>query len=304
MTGGLVIPVVHQEITTLSTTCWAIDLALQLKRIDALPSDALAVDPPEQSMDIVLLRNLDLLTTELLGGSGRFVFHSTDYWGPFDVGCVLGDGRIVAFENKSTSLDKRGFDKFCCDVVFIRDDPRKYLEHRFDHVRDGLDYYIETARRMFAAFFLGVRADTKRSATDLVSPGAERLKMNREQFLGNFGKGNGYLDEIRHHACFQDYLQRFTDRNDVGMIVPVLFVPETQIHRVQGWVSNLPASRSAAASPPNGCSPVPTTCWRCGGGNGIVARVAGYRFFARNSVPPEERFPEWLCTSSASEFTV
>jgi hypothetical protein len=95
----------------MSMTYWSIDSTLQLQPEADLPPNVSPLDGPEQLIDTVMLRNFDLLCQDILRRPGRFLFHSTEYWGPFDVGGILSDGDLVVFENKGKSFTRAGLTK-------------------------------------------------------------------------------------------------------------------------------------------------------------------------------------------------
>ena len=253
---------------------WSIDSSLQLHPVNEIPSAASPLHPPEQLIDTVLLRNLDCLCTSLIGQQAKFLFHSTEYWGPFDVGCVLADGRVAAFENKSKSVTKDGLVKFCRDIRIVNEDPDKYICHRFEHVIANLDDYIATAKRMFAGFFLGLRCDTEKSSRDMAADACEFLSVDREQFHADFCSGNSWLECIRSCSGLTDYLEGFAEVS-FDDIVPLFLVPDSCVQRVRSWIPE-DAGEDAA-----------------------TAVLATYQFYAN-----DKSYPQWLLAQVVDEICV
>jgi hypothetical protein len=232
----------------MSKPYWSIDSALQIHPVDSVPTTASPLDRPEQLIDTVLLRNLASLSTIFLGRRAMFLFHSTEYWGPFDLGCILSDGSIGAFENKGRSVAKVGFDKFCRDIRTVKGDPDKYVRQRFDHMMTYIDEYVATAERMFAGFFLGVRCDTQSQSRDLTAEASQLLSVSREQFHSEFRKGNEWLEHIRTCSSLEEYIGGFVSTPASSNIAPVLLVPHTcEEQRVRSWLPD-PVNGNAAVA--------------------------------------------------------
>lgn len=233
--------------------------------VDALPRTAELVNRPEQLIDTIVLRNLELFSREWFGLDSRFLFHSTDYWGPFDIGCILSDGAAVAFENKSNSVARSALDKFWRDIATVSADVEGYYKRRFEHVVQYHSEYIRVAERMFAGFFLGKRCDTVPSSRDLSADAGALLGLSREQFIAQFKRGVGWLDAVGARNTLPAYLNEFATAAGFSRLVPILFVPENCLSRLAKWLASCPTT---AAAP----------WW-----------LASYQFFT-NGAP----YPQWL----------
>lgn len=259
------------------TAYWFIDSALRLQSVESLPADVSPLHRPEQLLDTILLRNLQSLSQTFLGNSANFLFHSTEYWGPFDIGCLLADGGLGAFETKSKSVDRHGFDKFCRDILTVSQVPNEYVRHRFQHVLTHLDEYIITAERMFAAFFLGVRCDTQPMRRDLIGDASGLLGVDRETLLAEFRRGNGWLEDLRGVTSLEQYAKQLVPGLALHHLAPVLMVPDGCVRRVEQWLLGVEPGKTASAI------------------------LGSYQFFtAADSLP----YPRWLSTTVLREFAV
>lgn len=255
---------------------WRIDEHLGLVAADEQgANDCPLLVAPEQTMDVILLRNMDIIPTALFGSPGRFLFHSALYWGEFDICCALADRRLVAFENKGRRLTKRDFDKFCRDVRRINADRGAYIQMRYQHVLDGFQGYMTAAERMFAAVFLGIRSDVVRDNRDLITEACDALSISREQFHERFNFRNNWLAALGSRPTLDDYLSEFAKGIDWQAFCPILLVPDGDISRIREW------------------------CLALGNPMGMTAHLAIYRF--RTCNPP---FPESLSVRYAGTFTI
>jgi hypothetical protein len=242
---------------------WAIDASLRLSKVPVIRG-AQPVVAPEQLIDTVLLRNLDVIPNAIFGLPGRFLFHSEQYWGPFDVCCALDDGAVIAFENKSKRPIRRDIEKFARDCQTMTTQRRDYIKHRFDHVISHLQEYRDEAVRMFAAFFLRIRCDTTNAKRDLVGEAASLLGLSRHEFFVLFDAGNTWLSDLRVDLSFEEHLGP-TEKTLFSNFIPVLLAPDTDLISVQDRCSANPAPA------------------------GIPARLVAYRFYCDQSP-----FPQWL----------
>jgi len=217
---------------------WRIDDALGL--VDAL--DTANLEPagiPEQTVDTVLLRNLETIPKALFGASGRFIFHSALYWGEFDVCASLSDRRLVAFENKGGRLTKRDVQKFRRDVQRILVGGYDHVQMRFKHVLNDLPGYTKCAERMFAAAFLGVRCDVVKDSRDLPDEVCSMLAVTKETFHERFHRRNDWLAKLDSQPDFDGYLTEFTGAARWAEFVPILLVPAADIRIVEKWIQGM-----------------------------------------------------------------
>ena len=224
---------------------WSIDKSLSLNPISALPSNAEVLECPEQLIDTVILRNLSLITTEFLGCGSKFIFHSTEYWGPFDIGCVLDDGTFACFENKAKSFDRKGFQKFLDDINTVNSKSAEYLAHRFQHVTENHHEYVATAIRMFSSFFLRIRCDTAPQSRDLASEATKLLGTSRLDFDTNFQTNNRWLTTLQHKPALAEYINFDLSHFDTTPLLPVLVITSTCKNRVKAWIAdteNIPSN--------------------------------------------------------------
>lgn len=225
---------------------WALDEALGF--LSERPTDTFEAAPvPEQTVDTVLLRNLDAIPIALFGSPGRFVFHSAVYWGEFDVCCMLADRRLVAFENKGRPLTKRDFTKFCRDVRRIQAGGFDHVHMRFQHVTNQFSAYLTCAERMFAATFLGVRCDTQKDARSLSDEACAKLHISRADFLSRFRSRNGWLEKVQSQVDFRAYLSEFAGAPDWREFIPILLVPAADVEKVHRWRQELDCGSSIVA---------------------------------------------------------
>ncbi len=258
----------------MSTTFWTIDLALQLHPAPEIPPSAVSVDRPEQLIDTIILRNLNTITNSWFGLSSKVLFHSTDFWGPFDIGCILADGVIVAFENKSKSVNKAALEKFYRDIVTVSSGIEKYCEERFKHVARFWKDYLFVAERMFAGFYLGLRCDREKNSRDLTAEAIAMLSTTREAFLADFRRGNTWLDSMGPSLSLPAYLGEFASTLRYERLRPVLLVPSNCVRRIQAWLPTVQSSNTTSAL------------------------FASYRFFADGT-----KHPQWLAITSPSDLT-
>lgn len=214
---------------------WKLDDALGLVGHSTDVDGLEHVVTPEQTVDTVLLRNLDAIPNALLGSPGRFLFHSAIYWGAFDVCCILADRRLVAFENKGRPLTKRDFEKFCRDAGRIKTDGYDYVHKRYQHVLNDLPYYMKCAERMFAAAFLGIRCDVEKDARNLTDEACAALSIDKDLFLDRFHRRNGWLASLDASLDLSDHLAEFAGAADWREFTPVLLVPAADLVKVQQW---------------------------------------------------------------------
>ncbi|WDI42578.1 hypothetical protein [Bremerella sp. P1] len=225
----------------------SIDQALKLSRISELPSTAERMKCPEQLIDTVVLRNLSFITKHLFGKPSKFLFHSTEYWGPFDIGCVLKDGTFLCFENKGDSVQRTGFDKFIKDIETVGSDIKAHCMERFDHVLKNHAGYIETSKRMFASFFLRLRCDTQKWSRDLPSDAAELLRITNEEFLEQFRTGAEWLYRLNGVDNLDEYLDGFIGSRELSSFRSFFLITEKTENRFTQWLKSyekLPDSSS------------------------------------------------------------
>lgn len=197
-----------------------LDPTLALRAIPTLPDAVRPVSMREQAIDTVLLRNLDVFCTTLFGERGLFLFCSTISWGSFDVAAVLPSGRIVFFENKSGVVSRDDAIKFARDINFVREAGPLYLAHRWQHHKDYWDYYRQTWRRMYAAFYLGLRCDSVPDDRDLCSEALQKIGIDLTEFDRRAASGERWIyavqgkvtDRNRGHVGLWDYLKAHEQR--------------------------------------------------------------------------------------------
>ncbi|MGC1273347.1 MAG: hypothetical protein WBC44_06535 [Planctomycetaceae bacterium] len=176
---------------------FAVSPTLRLLPIDVLPTDARPVEPPEQLIDTVVLRNIDLFTKLLFGQRAAVLFHSTFYWGPADVGCVLADGQVVLIENKGRRPVRKEFERFRKDVSSWLPVVRKYVRYRYDEMCKEIRRNRVVAERMFAGYFLRKRIDTIKDSHDLVDEVCQALSLARPEFAERFRSENHWLETLQ-----------------------------------------------------------------------------------------------------------
>ena len=252
---------------------WKINDSLGLEAIDEQHlADHRKLVSPEQSIDTILHRNLEILPAAIVGAPGHFLFHSSHYWGAFDVCCTLADRRLVAFENKARRLTKKDFDKFCRDVRTVKSEGREYVEKRYLHTLQYFSTYMTLAERMYAAFFLGIRCDTERDSRDLTSEACALLAIDKDQFLTRFQSRNQWLDLLRSSPAMDDYLSVFSGGINFQAFTPVLLTPDIDIHIIHDWCKNITS---------------PT---------GVTAHLATYDFAVRDLSYPESLSVRYIGT--------
>lgn len=230
----------------LTMKTWSIDSSLHITPVPALPEGTDLLECPEQLIDTLVLRNLTRLTTEFFGQNSKFLFHSTEYWGPFDIGCILGDGTLVCFENKAKSLNRTGFQKFLDDIQTVSSDALEYVTHRFEHLTKNHRDYNATAIRMFAAFFMRVRCDTVKKSRDLVGEAADLLGVSQHEFEVQFELCNDWLTSTKSTPTLSDYIPNHVAEIGARPILPVLLITTTCKNRVSAWIADTPDTPSNA----------------------------------------------------------
>lgn len=241
---------------------WTIDESLGLSEVAAIAlADHTTLIAPEQTIDTLLLRNLDVIPQVLFGSPAKFLFHSAIYWGEFDVGCALADGRFVAFENKGRRLTKADFRKFLRDTQKLAV-TAGYAEMRYRHVIADWSGYSAISQRMFAASFLGIRCDIEKNRRDLIEEACQTLGVEEGEFQQRFAARNQWHDVLNAEPTWHSYLGNLADVVDSRLLLPILLAPNSDMTQIERW------------------------CREIGSTLGIRARLATYRLGTRSSPQP------------------
>ncbi|UUO05341.1 hypothetical protein M4951_18405 [Blastopirellula sp. J2-11] len=219
---------------------WSIDKELKLAEVAELPSSTSALECPEQLIDTVILRNLNEITRFLVGQDSRFLFRSTEYWGPFDIGTVLRDGTLFCLENKAKSVDRKGFLKFLEDINTVKKDASSYASQRYRHVVMNHEEYLSTAKRMFSGFFLLKRCDNLPQSRDLATEAATLLGISPEEYHQAFLSQTDWLVAVGGAPSFDDYIESFTTSQSLAGLSSILLITKRTKNRVRNWILETP----------------------------------------------------------------
>lgn len=239
---------------------WSIDECLQLQQIENYDFlNYQRLETPEQSIDTILHRNSSILSQYLFQQNSKFIYHSADYWGEFDVCLQLENRDFLAIEDKGRKLSKKDFQKFIRDITVLRERGLAYIQMRYEHVLKYYQRYLVLAERMFAAFFLGVRCDIEKNLRNLTDEACNRLEITPEVFQQRLRDLNQWLISLAQKPDFNDYTQHL--ESTPFRFHPILLVPEVNLASVQTWIGEL-------------AQPL-----------GIQARIVTYRFYSQHDYP-------------------
>lgn len=99
------------------------------------------------------------------------------------------------------------------------------------------------AERMFAAFRLGVPCRTQPIRRDLTGDASDLLAVEREAFLAECRRENGWLEDLGNTVFLDAYVKDFTASLALQHLVPIMVVPDnTDTETFPTWLSTFVAA--------------------------------------------------------------